>query len=45
MLCRELIEKLEALAPRSLACDWDNPGFLAGRGDKKIKKVLYILKN
>ena len=43
MLCRELIEKLEELAPRSLACDWDNPGFLAGRGDKKIKKVLVAL--
>ena len=25
MLCRELIEKLEKLAPRELACDWDNP--------------------
>ena len=43
MLCRELIEKLEELAPKSLACDWDNPGFLAGRGDKKIKKVLVAL--
>ena len=43
MLCRELIEKLEELAPKSLACDWDNPGFLAGRGDKEIKKVLVAL--
>ena len=43
MLCRELIEKLEKLAPRELACDWDNPGFLAGRGDKEIKKVLVAL--
>ena len=43
MLCRELIKKLEELAPRSLACDWDNPGFLAGRGDKEIKKVLVAL--
>lgn len=43
MLCRELIEKLEELAPRSLACDWDNPGFLAGRGDKEIHKVLVAL--
>lgn len=43
MRCRELIEKLEELAPRSLACDWDNPGFLAGRADKEIKKVLVAL--
>lgn len=43
MLCRELIEKLEELAPKHLACDWDNPGFLAGRGDKEIKKVLIAL--
>lgn len=43
MLCRELIEKLEKLAPRELACDWDNPGFLAGRGDKEVKKVLVAL--
>lgn len=43
MLCRELIEKLEELAPKSLACDWDNPGFLAGRGNKEIKKVLVAL--
>ncbi len=43
MLCRELIEKLEELAPKSLACDWDNPGFLAGRKDKEIKKVLVAL--
>ena len=43
MLCRELIEKLEELAPRSLACDWDNPGLLAGRIDKDVKKILLTL--
>ena len=34
MLCRELIEKLEELAPKSLACEWDNSGFLVGRREK-----------
>lgn len=43
MLCRELMEKLEELAPRNLACDWDNPGLLAGRRDKEVKKVLVAL--
>ena len=40
MKCREIIDILETLAPKSCACDWDNPGFLAGRGDKKIDMLL-----
>lgn len=43
MKCRELIELLEKLAPVSLACDWDNPGLMAGRFDKEIKKILLAL--
>ena len=43
MRCRELIEKLEDLAPLRYACEWDNPGFLAGRGEKEIKKALVAL--
>lgn len=43
MLCLKLMEKLDELAPRELACDWDNPGLLAGRRDKDIKKVLIAL--
>ena len=43
MKCRELIELLNSLAPMSLACDWDNPGLLAGRFDKDIKKILLAL--
>ncbi|MCI8659346.1 MAG: Nif3-like dinuclear metal center hexameric protein [Lachnospiraceae bacterium] len=43
MRCRELIEKLEELAPLSYACEWDNPGFLAGRSDKEIKKIQIAL--
>ena len=37
MKCKEIIEILETLAPKSCACDWDNPGLLAGRMDKDVK--------
>lgn len=40
MRCRELIEILEALAPLSMACEWDNPGLLAGRSDKEVRTVF-----
>lgn len=43
MKCRELIEILERLAPPSLACDWDNPGLLAGRSDKEVETVFLAL--
>lgn len=43
MQCRELIEILEKLAPREYACDWDNPGFLAGREGKEVRRVLVAL--
>lgn len=40
MKCREIMELLETLAPVSCACDWDNPGLLAGREEKEVKKIL-----
>ena len=43
MKCREIIDILETLAPKSCACDWDNPGLLAGRMDKDVKKILLTL--
>ena len=43
MKCREIIEILEKLAPKSCACDWDNPGLLAGRMEKEVKKILLTL--
>lgn len=39
MRCRKLIEILEELAPLSMACEWDNPGLLAGRSDKEVNMV------
>lgn len=43
MKCTELMECLEKLAPLSYACSWDNPGLLAGRGEKEISKILIAL--
>ena len=40
MKCREIMDVLEALAPKRFACEWDNPGLLAGRQDKEVKKIL-----
>lgn len=40
MKCSEIMEVLESLAPRSMACEWDNPGLLAGRRDKEVKRIF-----
>ena len=40
MKCSEIRKVLEELAPVSCACEWDNPGLLAGRNDKEVKKIL-----
>lgn len=41
--CGELMEHLERLAPERYACDWDNPGLLAGWKDKEIRRILVAL--
>lgn len=43
MRCSDVIGRLEELAPSSMACDWDNPGLLAGRMEKEVKKVWLAL--
>lgn len=43
MRCDEVIRRLEELSPLSYAESWDNPGLLAGRTDKEIKKVYVAL--
>lgn len=40
MKCSEVMELLEQLAPAAYACEWDNPGLLAGRRDREIRKIL-----
>lgn len=43
ILCSDIIKELDCLAPPSCACDWDNPGLLAGRAQKEVKKILVAL--
>lgn len=43
MRCKEVIEKLEMLSPRSFAESWDNVGLLAGRYEKEIYTVMIAL--
>lgn len=43
MQCLELMDRLNKLAPQEYACDWDNPGFQVGRGEKQITKILVAL--
>lgn len=43
MRCSEIMAALEQLAPAAYACDWDNPGLLAGRKEKEVKKVMIAL--
>ena len=40
MKCKEIMGCLEGLAPKRMACGWDNPGLLAGRAEKEVKKIL-----
>ena len=43
MKAYEIIEKIEEFAPQSLACEWDNSGFLCGNPEKEVKKILLAL--
>lgn len=43
MRCREILDKLETLSPRSFAEQWDNVGLLAGRYDKEVQTVMLAL--
>ena len=40
---REIYQYLDSLAPFSLQMDFDNAGFLVGRGDRTVDKVLVSL--
>lgn len=43
MIVKELVEKLEALAPRYLAESWDNVGLQIGSYDQVVERVLVTL--
>lgn len=40
MKCSDIIKILEKLSPPSMACNWDNPGLLAGRSDKEVHNIF-----
>lgn len=39
----DVLKMLFDFAPKSLALSYDNPGFLVGRGEREVKKVLVAL--
>ena len=43
MLCREIMQVIEASYPRKAALDFDNVGLLAGRSDKEVERVYLAL--
>lgn len=43
MLCKEIINVLEAAYPGSFAMDWDNVGLLVGREDKEVRRIYVAL--
>ncbi|OUN33622.1 Nif3-like dinuclear metal center hexameric protein [Lachnoclostridium sp. An76] len=43
MLCKEIIQVIEAAYPREAALDFDNVGLIAGRTEKEVKRVYIAL--
>lgn len=43
MKCKDIIEHLEQLSPKTYACDWDNVGLLVGRKEKEIHTIMIAL--
>ena len=43
MLCREIIQVIEAAYPREAALDFDNVGLLAGRSEKEVQRIYLAL--
>lgn len=43
MKCKEIMDRLEQLSPKTYACEWDNVGLLVGRKEKEIHKIMIAL--
>lgn len=43
MNCNKITDLLQQLAPEYMACEWDNPGLLAGRQEKEVNTVYLAL--
>lgn len=39
MKCKEIMDCLEEVSPKSFAEDWDNVGLICGREEKEVKKI------
>lgn len=40
MNCKEIIDQIEAVYPKTAACGWDNVGLLVGRKQKNVEKIF-----
>ena len=43
MLCKDVMDVIEAAYPREYALDWDNVGLLVGRDDKEVRRIYIAL--
>lgn len=43
MTVNEIYARLQEIMPLNLAMEWDNPGFLEGRRDKEVERILVTL--
>ncbi len=43
MLCKEIMQVIEAAYPREAALDFDNVGLIAGRAEKEVERVYIAL--
>lgn len=43
MLCKEIIQVIEASCPKEAALDFDNVGLMAGRAEKEVNRVYLAL--
>ena len=43
MICREIIQEIEKVYPKSAALGFDNVGLLAGRMNKEVKQIYVAL--
>ena len=39
----DIVKVMDSIAPRNLAEEWDNAGFLIGRGNSSVKKIMVAL--
>lgn len=43
MKCQIIMDAMEQLAPKKVACDWDNVGLLVGSPQQEVKRILVCL--